>query len=149
MIPPFNSNGKLPPGVHFCLWEEFITQFGTTQYRLNLIAGLKIAMEQLQTAGCLTIYVDGSFVTNKLIPGDFDACWNTSNVDTKKLISIAPILFKFDSKRAAQKAEYGGEFFPANGEANGDGTPFLEFFQNDRDGNRKGIIAIDLLKWQP
>lgn len=146
MIPPFNLNGKLPPGIYFCSWEEFVTRFGSTQHRLNLIAGLKIAIEQLQMAGCSTVYVDGSFVTNKLIPGDFDACWSASNVDMNKLISIAPILLKFDAKRAAQKAEYGGEFFPADSEADGEGTPFLEFFQNDRDGNRKGIIAIDLLK---
>uniref|UniRef100_UPI0003145371 DUF6932 family protein n=1 Tax=Synechocystis sp. PCC 7509 TaxID=927677 RepID=UPI0003145371 len=55
----------------------------------------------------------------------------------------------FDRKREAQKAEYGGEFFPAESEADGDETHFLEFFQNDKDRNRKGIIAIDLLKWQP
>nr|WP_009632885.1 hypothetical protein [Synechocystis sp. PCC 7509] len=92
MIPPFNSNGNLPPGIHFCSWEEFVARFGSIQYRLNLIAGLKIAMEQLQTAGCSTIYIDGSFVTNKLIPGDFDACWSGNGVDMNKLISIAPTL---------------------------------------------------------
>ncbi len=85
-------------------------------------------MEQLQTAGCSTIYVDGSFVTNKLIPGDFDACWSGNGVGMNKLISIAPSLLKFDNKRAAQKAEYGGELFPAELEADGDRTHFLEFF---------------------
>ncbi len=106
-------------------------------------------MEQLQTAGCATVYIDGSFVTNKQIPGDFDACWSENDVDVNKLISIAPTLFKFDNKRAAQKARYGGELFPAKSEADGDGTHFLEFFQKDKDGNSKGIIAIDLLEWQP
>lgn len=149
MIPPFNSNGKLPPGVHFCLWEEFVARFGNTQHRLNLITGLKLAMEQLQTAGCATVYIDGSFVTNKQIPGDFDACWSDKGVDINKLISIAPTLLNFDAKRASQKAEYRGELFPAELEADNNGTPFLQFFQMDRDGYPKGIIAIDLLKWQP
>lgn len=132
-----------------CTWEEFVARFGTTQHRLNLIAGLKIAMEKLRQAGCPTVYVDGSFVTNKLVPGDFDACWEATKVDLNKLKSFAPTLLKFDSKRAAQKAEYGGEFFPAGWPADSAGTLFLEFFQKDRDGNLKGIISIDLVRWQP
>jgi len=28
------------------------------------------------------------------------------------------------------------------------GQPYLEFFQQDRNGNRKGIIAIDLIPWR-
>lgn len=149
MVPLFDADGKLPPGVHFCTWEEFVTRFGTTQHRLNLIAGLKIAMAQLQTAGCPTVYVDGSFVTHKLVPGDFDACWEANGVDMAQLQTIAPALLKFDAKRAAQKAAYGGEFFPAGWPADSAGTLFLEFFQMDRDGNSKGIIAINLAGWQP
>jgi hypothetical protein len=149
MVPLFDADGKLPPGIHFCTWEEFVTRFGTTQHRLNLIAGLKIAMVQLRSAGCQTVYVDGSFVTHKLVPGDFDACWEANGVDIKQLQATAPALLKFDSKRAAQKAAYGGEFFPAGWPADGAGTLFLEFFQMDRDGNPKGIIAINLVGWQP
>jgi hypothetical protein len=81
MIPQFNSDGNLPPGIHLCAWEEFVARFGTTQQRLNLIAGLKIAMAQLRSAGCPKVYIDGSFVTHKLVPGDFDACWDTNSVD--------------------------------------------------------------------
>jgi hypothetical protein len=57
-------------------------------------------------------------------------------------------LLKFDAKRSAQKAAYGGEFFPAGWPADSAGTLFLEFFQMDRDGNPKGIIAINLVMWQ-
>lgn len=106
-------------------------------------------MAQLRSAGCPTIYIDGSFVTHKLVPGDFDACWEANGVDIKQLKIIAPDLLKFDAKRAAQKAAYGGEFFPAGWPADRSGTLFLEFFQIDRDGNPKGIIAIDLAEWQP
>jgi hypothetical protein len=149
MVPLFDADGKLPPGIYICTWEEFVVRFGTTQHRLNLIAGLKTAMAQLQSAGCTKVYIDGSFVTYKIVPGDFDACWDTKGVDMDKLKSIAPALLKFDSKRAAQKAAYGGEFFPAGWPADSSGTLFLEFFQMDRDGNPKGIIAIDLVGWQP
>lgn len=149
MLPPFNANGNLPPGIHVCTWEEFVARFGTTQHRLTLITELKQAMEKLREAGCLTVYVDGSFVTNKLVPGDFDACWEVNGVDMNRLKSIAPALLKFEAKRAAQKAEYGGEFLPAGWPADTAGTLFPDFFQMDRDGNPKGIIALDLVRWQP
>jgi hypothetical protein len=148
MVPLFNADGQLPPGIHFCDWEDFVTRFGTTQHRLNLIAGLKIAMTQLRSAGCTTVYIDGSFVTHKLVPEDFDACWAESEVDIDQLKSIAPALLRFDAKRAMQKAAYGGELFPTGVSADSYGTSFLEFFQIDRDGNPKGIIAIDLVRWQ-
>lgn len=38
----------------------------------------------------------------------------------------------------------GGELFPAEWPAQGDGTTFLDYFQRDHLGWRKGIIAIDL-----
>ncbi len=146
MIPSFNSDGNLPPGIHRCTWEEFVARFGSTAHRLSLIAGLKAAMEQLELAGCRAVYVDGSFVTSKLVPGDFDACWEVDGVDMAQLETLAPALLDFAEKRAAQKSEYGGEFFPAGWPADGVGTLFLEFFQKDRNGKQKGIIQIDLMR---
>jgi hypothetical protein len=147
MIPRFNSKGNLPPGIHVCTWEEFVSRFGSTSHRLSLINGLKTAMVLLKKSDCPAIYIDGSFVTSKLVPGDFDACWDTDGVDMAKLKSIAPNLLKFEAKRAAQKASYKGEFFPADWSADSSGTRFLDFFQMDRDGDPKGIIAIELTGW--
>jgi hypothetical protein len=149
MLPLFDVDGQLPPGIHVCTWEEFVARLGITQHRLDLIAGLRRAMQQLREAGCPTVYIDGSFVTSKLIPNDFDACWEANGVDLNKLMVTAPAFLNFENKRAAQKAEYGGEFFPAGWPANSVGTRFLEFFQMDREGNLKGIIALDLGRWQP
>lgn len=149
MIPEFDENGNLPPGVHWATWEEFVERFGTTQRRLRMIQGLLLAMEQLKAAGCPTIYIDGSFVTRKQNPGDFDACWEDSGVDINYLASIAPTLYKFAQKRAEQKAIYRGEIFPSNYPANSYGTTYLDFFQFDtRTDTRKGIIAIDLVRWE-
>jgi hypothetical protein len=112
--------------------------------RQELIAGLKRACELLQQAGCPRIYIGGSFVTSKKIPGDFDVCWEDDNVDFVKLKGLDPVLLDFKNHRAAQKSKYGGELFPAGSIASADGKTFLEFFQQDRDGNPIGIIAIDL-----
>lgn len=50
--------------------------------------------------------------------------------------------------RVSQKAEFGCEFFPNVIEA-GTGRYFVDFFQTDRDGRRKGIIVIDLEDFEP
>ena len=106
------------------------------------MTGLKAAMVSLKDAGCHTVYVDGSFVTGKEYPGDFDACWEEEGVDP---IVLDPVLLTFDNGRASQKAKYMGELFPASIMADGDGFSFLEFFQTDKEtGRRKGIVAIDL-----
>ena len=51
--------------------------------------------------------------------------------------------------RAAQKVKYRGEIFPSDQPVGNYGENSFEFFQTDRDQNRKGIIAIDLLRWEP
>ena len=143
MIPDFQKDGNLPAGVHECLWHEFATRFGSTPHRQRLLAGLKAALDSLKAAGCLMVYVDGSFVTAKEVPGDFDGCWDVRGVDPAKL---DPVLLTFENARAAQKIKYKGELFPAHAMADSiSGRTFLDFFQIAKDtGNPKGIIALDL-----
>lgn len=50
--------------------------FGQTPRREQLLIGLLTAIRLLKLARCRTVYVDGSFVTAKPAPGDFDACWD-------------------------------------------------------------------------
>ena len=142
MLPEFEADGNLPPGVHGATWEEFCDRFGTTPWRRRLLVGFRAALENLRSAGCLTAYVDGSFVSSKSAPGDYDACWEETGVDPDKLDSV---LKTFAGGRAAQKAKYGGELFPAAAVAGSGGGAFLDFFQTDKDtGARKGIVALDL-----
>jgi hypothetical protein len=144
MIPGLNRDGNLPEGIHDATVDEIVNAFGGTAHRDHLIRGLLAALRELKAAGCKTAYVDGSFVTAKRIPEDFDGCWDTAGVDPTKL---DPVLLTFDAGRAAQKAKYYGELFPAQTVEGGSGNTFLEFFQVDRNsGERKGIIRIDLEK---
>lgn len=131
MIPPFQINGNLPPGIHIATWPEIQARFGWNGRRQTLLAGLGRAIHDLRHAGCSTFYLNGSFVTSKPEPGDFDACWTLDGVD---LDMIEPTLLEFDAGRAAQKARYGGELFPADWDATGNSTSFLEFFQAIRGG---------------
>ena len=104
--------------------------------------GLKAALENLKASGCRTVYVNGSFVTTKESPNDYDGCWEEIGVDPSLL---DPVLLTFDPGRATQKSKYLGELFPASITADTGGLSFLEFFQTDKDtAGPKGIIAIDL-----
>jgi hypothetical protein len=141
MIPAFNSDGNLPPGVHWAKWQEFASRFGTTPHRQQLLRGLKSALDSLSKAGCQVVYIDGSFVTEKENPNDFDGCWDIKGVDPELL---DPILLNFDNKREKQKVKYQGELFPASEIADRVGKTYLDFFQIDRNGNPKGIVAINL-----
>lgn len=146
MIPEFDEHGNLPPGVHWAEWEEFKDRFGTTPRRSRMIDGLQMAMEQLKAAGCRTIYINGSFVTSKLAPQDFDACWDRDEVDMNYLKTDAPRLRNY-ADRAAQKAFYRGEIFPSDQPVGSYDLTSYELFQRDRERNPKGIIAIDLVRW--
>ncbi len=142
MIPDFEADGNLPPGIHWATWDEIFTRFGATTWRRELLRGLQAALNALQAAGCQTVYVDGSLVTSKLRPGDYDGCWEEAGIDFS---ALDPVLLDLGPGRVAQKAKFGGELFPASISADPEEHTFLEFFQIDKEtGRKKGIIALDL-----
>jgi len=119
---------------------EFVARYGLIVRRLELLAGLKAGLDALRAAGCQRAYVDGSFVTSKQAPGDFDVCWESAGVD---IALLHPALLTFTNQRAIQKAVFQGEFFPARALAVPRRT-YLDFFQYSQDGTSKGIVAIDV-----
>jgi hypothetical protein len=143
MIPAFDAvSGNLPPGIHEATWGELVARYGVTPHRVRLLTGLKEALDALKTSGCRRVYVDGSFVTAKDDPADFDGCWEAAGVNPDLL---HPVLLDFSGRRSAQKARYGGEYFVAHAPADRLGNRFVDFFQRDKvTGEPKGIIAIDL-----
>jgi hypothetical protein len=147
VIPPFEAEPgedgrlQLPPGVHLASWEEIAQRFGTNERRREILRGLLRALQALRAAGCTRAYLDGSFVTSKELPRDFDGCWDDRGVDYDRL---DPVLLEFADHRAAQKAAFDGEMFVASWQADPLGTLFLDFFQRDRDGRAKGIVEINL-----
>lgn len=96
------------------------------------------AIDSLTAAGCRQVWLNGSFVTTKEEPADFDACWDSEGVDVE---ALDPVLLDLSAGRGAQKARFGGELFPNVAELVS-GLRFSEFFQNERDTGRKGIVVI-------
>lgn len=139
---PGADHQLLPRGIHPADWGEVVSRFRWTARRIELLEGLFRAAWNLHRAGCLRLYLDGSFVTSKDEPNDYDAAWDPQGVDHTQL---DPVFLDFSQKRRRQKDTYSGEFFPSGWPADARYRTFLEFFQEDRFGNPKGIVLLDLL----
>jgi len=142
MLPKFNRSGGLPAGIHWATWQEIQSRFAFSSRRRQLLGGLRVALKELERVGCRKVYIDGSFVTIKREPGDYDVCWDIDGVDFEALNSI---FLDFSNGRAAQKREFLGEFFPAQTTEGVSGKAFLDFFQTDKEtGRSKGIVGLRL-----
>lgn len=140
MLPAL-KNGVLPPGIHVATLGHVEVVFGWNQQRKNLLVGLRRAIRDLKRAGCQRVWLDGSFVTEKNVPGDYDMCWDMEGV---VIDLLTPPLVTLDPPRALQKAHYGGDILPNVIEA-GSGQPFIDFFQQDSvTDSPRGIVEIDL-----
>jgi len=140
MLPAFEE-GALPPGIHEASWSEVVSRFGWNERRQSLLEGLRRILDELASAGCREVWLDGSFVTEKDYPGDFDLVWSTKGVDLTMLDSV---VLDVHHPRSAQKSKYGGDILPNVTEA-ASGMPFLDFFQQDSEtGRPRGIVAMTL-----
>lgn len=145
MIPNFvKVSGSpwelLPPGIHDSTLEEVLNRFTLNASRKLQYEGLLKALDNLFRSGCPQIFLDGSYVTSKPIPADYEVCWDVRFVNYDLL---DPIFFDFTNQRQKQKEKYGGEFFPAQLTEEMSGRPFLNFFQTDKhSGKPKGIVRL-------
>jgi hypothetical protein len=131
----------LPPGVHSASFAEIEVAFAINPRRRDLYSGLLVGSGFLARAGCKTIYLDGSYVTGKPLPGDYDVCWEPAGVDPKLLDFV---FFDFTKKREAQKKKFRGEYWPVKRDPV-TGYSFLDFFQNEPfTGKKKGILSVSL-----
>jgi hypothetical protein len=64
---------------------------------------MRKALMTLRLAGCTTVYMDGSYVTDKSDPSDYDGCWDSAGVN---LGLLDPVFKDFSNGRAAQKLKY-------------------------------------------
>jgi hypothetical protein len=73
MIPEFNVDGYLPPGIHRATLEEIGKRFGQeSEVRQAQMESLHWLVDLARRAGAQRIVVNGSFVTDKFEPNDVD-----------------------------------------------------------------------------
>ena len=142
-IPEFDANGNLPPGKYQVSMEDIERRFNWTPRRLELLKGLKRALANLSAAGVEKVWINGGFVTNDPYPNDVDGCWEDKqgvNVDM-----LDKVFWDVNPPREAMKRKYGVDFFIKGMLiADAGGMPVEEYFQEDRDGNAKGILVVDI-----
>jgi hypothetical protein len=143
MMPSFDpESGYLPAGVHAWTWPDFASGFTWTQRRRFLLGGLYRALRNLRGAGCSAAVVDGSYVTAKDMPEDFDAAFDTNGVNGQL---VDPVLLRHTDGRKAMRAKYFGDMFPWSAVASvSSGMNFVEFFQQDREGRPKGVVLLNV-----
>ncbi len=130
----------LPPGVHDSNLDEVLHRFAINPSRKLLYDGLVKALDNLFESGCPQIFLDGSYVTAKPVPADYEVCWDMRFVNP---VLLDKVFFDFDNHRQNQKDKYGGEFFPVQLREGMSGRPFLDFFQTDKfTGKPKGIVRL-------
>jgi len=101
VLPPLDpETGRLPEGEHETDWTEVVERFGWNHRRRRLLDGFADARDLLAAAGCRRVWLNGSFVTAKEEPGDFDGCRDSDGVD---LDALDPVLLDLSNRRAAQK----------------------------------------------
>jgi hypothetical protein len=141
MIPDFDTDGNLPPGIHPATIEEVEAKFATNFKRKIIFDSLLRLIDDLRKIGCSNIFLDGSYVTTKNLPGDMDICWDNSGIDFDLTRQILPAIWN----RSLQKRIYQADIFPANIIERSSNKYFLDFFQCDKNtGNAKGIIKIEI-----
>ena len=145
MLPPFDERGNLPPGIYETTWTQFENRFGFNSHRRNMLQGLRTSLQLLGKANVERVYLGGSFVSNKEYPNDFDGCYDDMNVDYDLLDPI------FDEDLNVQQDRFGGELLAdpifqgclLRPHADVKSAWAVRFFQTDRDGNPRGIVALD------
>lgn len=148
MIPEFDQLGNLPPGIYAATIPEIEARFGGRGRRRKVFEDLLVWLRHMKAAGCRTVYINGSFVTAKEFPNDFDACFDPAGVDKARLDPV--LLERTDAGLELIKARYGGDIRVDRETPPGSISPYLRFFMRDgRSGVEKGIIVVDLSKEAP
>ncbi|MFH6780892.1 MULTISPECIES: DUF6932 family protein [Methylobacterium] len=141
MIPEFEqSTGYLPEGEHFADWDELTARFAWNPHRQRIHSGLQRLARALRDERCGLFLLDGSFVTRKEFPGDFDAC-----CDYTGMSPIALTRLRLMGSKEIMKAEYHGEVYAyAQQVSSQNQYTFREFFQRDIEDIRKGMVRLNL-----
>jgi len=137
MLPEFDANGNLPPGVHVASVSEVLERFSRsgTSARLFRTRSLRLFIDLVGSLAS-ALYIDGSYITEKLAPNDVD---------------IAVVLsedFAFTNLNLAAFKRLERQFKELDIYPRKVNTPQLsslvDFWCKDRDGNPKGIVYVEL-----
>jgi hypothetical protein len=135
-IPEFNQYGLLPQGVHDCTFLEAQALLSYNERRSEIWTGLQNFLQWAQALPASSaILIDGSYVTDKVLPSDVDVI-----VDTTQCTAHGQNLWvqAWADQCEFAKATFSVDFYPI---VVGVGNDFAAFFQYVRveEALRRGI----------
>lgn len=143
-IPPFREDGWLPIGHHSVTWEEIVTHFGgdPTSKRAMLTRKLLTFRDGLRSCGCVgRIILDGSFISAKPIPGDFDMLL-VLQPNIQQMKDSDPQLARLlDTEMSENQDGYSVFYAPENSSA----IDFLvPMWDRSKEGTEKGVVEVEI-----
>jgi hypothetical protein len=129
----------MPPGIHTVTLAEVEDKFAYNAKRKALFAGLNRVVSILSEANCPEVFLDGSYITTKEKPDDYDLCFEPTGLQRTE--GLRALL----AAKENRKIEYLGDIFARLPE-----PPFyLDYVTNwQKDGRNddviKGILRIKL-----
>ncbi|HVR86343.1 MAG TPA: hypothetical protein VMU54_18615 [Planctomycetota bacterium] len=143
MMPELTGEGLLPPGRHQATLGEIRRRFGGgNPARVRLMKGLEAVLRLPRKMEASVLYLDGSFVTNKKEPGDWDAVLLVpagARIGSKEAILLA--------NRPEIRKRYGGDLFTVSAEDPEVLAHYVDgVFVRDREGRAKGLAVIKLTR---
>lgn len=139
-IPDFNDDGLLPSGRHQCTLDEAKDRFAHNDARIIIWENLGIALAEMASAGLTgTLFLDGSYVTDKAIPGDIEVVLDVrGETDVKQGLAL---LF-YHSHHHRLDSTNKVDWYPAL-PGNNDFVSFFEYI-GDKTAAKKKLQAKDL-----
>jgi hypothetical protein len=146
-LPDFEDSGYLPSGEWEADWDEVEERFAYNYRRREIFVGLKHVVDQLRAHGVSIVWLDGSFATDKIRPGDADVVYQVDpSSDDSDWADVGP------SRRAHMKKYHRVDLWRFPGWQNSKNTTaalgassritIKEFFESDADGNPRGLVRL-------
>jgi hypothetical protein len=142
-IPDFREDGWLPVGHHTATWEEVSERFdGTAGGRRAILTERLLKLrDDLRACGVSGIIVlDGSYISAKLEPGDFDLLL-IAPADIQVRKDTNPSLADILDAEASEQRGYSLFYIP-------DDSPMQEMLRGlwdfSKEGVPKGIVEVAL-----
>jgi hypothetical protein len=143
-LPPLNSAGDLPPGIHRARWDEIESRFATgSPRRASALAKLRHLHELAERTGALGRFlIFGSFVSSTAEPRDVDIVLVMKN---EFRLEDAPRESRTLFSHPDAEARFGASVFWVRQGMLPDEVmkEFLETWQIKRDGSKRGLLEVE------
>ena len=145
-LPQFREDGWLPEGHHIATWEEVSARFGgaSGSRRAAILASLLNWRDAARARGLAgLIILDGSFVSDKNAPGDFDLVFLYDAASEGLIKTDAEARTLIDLQMCHALGFQGDVFaLPLSLQKLSPLLGGTDMFDTDRQGKLKGVIEV-------